>query len=207
MASIASATGWLRATCSKTKAFLRDRRGVAAVEFAFIAPVLLSLYFVTMEVAQAIESNKKVSRAASMVADLVTQQSKLPRADIEAILQIGNAIIYPYNRSNPSIEVTAIEVTNENTPKVLVRWSRKLSNNSFSAGLAKDTPVTIPDSLKIKGTFLVRVTAELDYRPVVTWAASEKASLGLAAAFDKIPMKETYYLRPRMGSKIECENC
>ncbi|MGD9812637.1 MAG: TadE/TadG family type IV pilus assembly protein, partial [Sphingobium sp.] len=31
---------------------LSDRRAAAAVEFAFIAPVLLSLYFVTMEVSQ-----------------------------------------------------------------------------------------------------------------------------------------------------------
>ena len=38
----------------------RDRRGVAAVEFAFIAPILLTLYLVTMEVAQGIETNKKV---------------------------------------------------------------------------------------------------------------------------------------------------
>jgi Flp pilus assembly protein TadG len=35
-----------------------DRRGVAAVEFALVAPLLLCMYFVTMEVAQGIEANK-----------------------------------------------------------------------------------------------------------------------------------------------------
>ena len=51
-----------------------DRRGVAAIEFALVVPLLLCMYFVTMEVSQAIETNKKVSRVGSMVADLVTQQ-------------------------------------------------------------------------------------------------------------------------------------
>ena len=50
---------------------ISDKRGVAAVEFAFIAPLLLCMYFVTMEVGQAIETNKKVGRVGSMVADLI----------------------------------------------------------------------------------------------------------------------------------------
>ena len=56
-----------------------DRRGVAAVEFALIAPLLLSMYFVTMEVSQGIEANKKVGRVGSIVADLVTQQQRSRR--------------------------------------------------------------------------------------------------------------------------------
>ena len=33
----------------------RDRRGVAAVEFAFIAPIMLALFFGTVELTSAIE--------------------------------------------------------------------------------------------------------------------------------------------------------
>lgn len=207
MTSMTSLKRWLKGAHERALTLLTDRRGVAAVEFALIAPLLLSLYFVTMEVSQGIESNKKVSRAASMVADLITQRSALERADVQSIMQIGNAILYPYNRTAPTIEVTAIWITDENAPKAKVEWSRKMANNAFVAGPAKGTLVTIPDSLKIRGTFLVRVTAQLDYRPVVTWAASEKTSLGLAAAFDRIPMHETYYLRPRMSNTISCSSC
>ena len=59
------------------------------------------MYFVTMEVSQAIETNKKVSRVASMVADLVTQQQTTSMAELEAIMQIGQSLLTPYYRSKP----------------------------------------------------------------------------------------------------------
>jgi Flp pilus assembly protein TadG len=189
------------------RALVADRRGVAALEFALIAPLLLSMYFVTMEVAQGIEANKKVGRIASMTADLVTQQQTMSKAELEAIMTIGASIVQPYNRSKPSIVVTAIEITNEDTPQVKVFWSRKLVNGLFSIDAVKGTATSVPPALKVKGSFLVRVDAMLAYEPVITWAAQSKQPLGLTAAFDGISMKETYYLRPRMTQSISCTDC
>lgn len=187
--------------------FARDARGVAALEFALIVPLLLMLYFVTMEVAQAIEVNKKVGRAGSMVADLVTQQQEMSKTELESIMRIGEATLQPYNRSQIDIEITAIEVTNDATPKIQVVWSRKLVNGTFSAGAAKGTAADIPPKLTIKGSFLIRARSSLGYKPVISWVASDKATLGLTAAFDSIPMAETYYLRPRMSTTIPCLDC
>ena len=186
---------------------LSDRRGVAALEFALIVPLLMAMYFVTMEVSQAIEVNKKVSRVGDMVADLVTQQQEIRKSELEAIMRIGEATIQPYNRSAPSITITAIEVTDETTPKVQVVWSRKLVDGVFSQDEVPGTAATIPAALKIKGSFLVRAVASLNYTPVITWAAADKPALGLTAAFDSISMKETYFLRPRMSTTIPCPDC
>lgn len=192
----------------KARFMLRDRKGVAALEFALIVPLLLALYLVTMEVAQAIEVSKKVGRIGSMTADLVTQMPEMNKSEIEGIMRIGEATLQPYNRSKPSIVITALQVTDDTTPKVEVVWSRKLVNGDFSTGLAKGTLVTdLPPALKIKDTFIVRAESSLAYRPVITWAASSKDTLGLAAAFDGISMKETYYLRPRRSTSIPCTDC
>ncbi|MEW9807279.1 TadE/TadG family type IV pilus assembly protein [Mesorhizobium marinum] len=198
---------WAAGILDHARRLRRDRRGVAALEFALIVPLLLMLYFVTMEVAQAIEANKKVGRVGSMVADLVTQQQTMSKTELEGIMRIGEATLQPYNRSAPNIEITAIEVTDEATPKIQVVWSRKLVNGSFSAGKTVGTPVVIPPALRIKGSFLVRADATLAYQPVITWAASAKSTLGLASAFDSIAMSETYYLRPRMSMTIPCSDC
>lgn len=191
----------------RARDILRDRRGVAAVEFAFIAPILLSLYFVSMEVSQGIEANKKVGRIGSMVADLVTQQQQVTKAELEAIMEIGGAILQPYNRTKPEVIVTAIKISDEEVPKVKVAWSRKMASGVYSEPFTKGTDVEIPEKLKIRNTFLIRVSGKLDYRPVITWSADQKTSLGLAAAFDNIQMMETYYLRPRMSTEIPCTGC
>jgi Flp pilus assembly protein TadG len=172
-----------------------------------MAPLLLSMYFVTMEVAQAIETNKKVGRVSSMVADLVTQQLSITKSELEAIMSIGESTIQPYDRSKPSIIITGIEITDESTPQIKVAWSRKLVNGSFSVASAAGTAATVPAALNVKGSFLVRVETELAYTPVITWAADSKKTLGLTAAFDGIGMRETYHLRPRMSKSIDCADC
>jgi Flp pilus assembly protein TadG len=191
----------------KARRFVRDRTGVAALEFALVVPLLLALYFVTMEVAQAIETNKKVGRVGSMIGDLVAQQQEMNKSELEGIMSIGEATLQPYNRSDADITITAIEVTNDATPKVQVVWSRKLVGGTFSAGEPKETAVVIPPALRVKGSFLIRAESKLAYEPIILWAASAKTTLGLAAAFDGIPMAETYYLRPRMSTTIPCTDC
>jgi Flp pilus assembly protein TadG len=205
MAEMTKQPGLLARLRSGISRLASDKRGVAALEFALIAPLLLSMYFVTMEVGQGIETNKKVGRTASMIADLVTQQQSTTTADLDAILKIGNALIEPYNRSKPTIVITAIEVTSNS--KVQVAWSRKMTKGAFLADAKPGTATTVPVKLKIAGTFLIRVEAKLDYYPVITWTAGAKGTLGLTAAFDEINMSETYYLRPRMTQSIACSNC
>ena len=187
--------------------FAGNRRGVAAIEFALIAPLLLAMYFVTMHIAPAIDSNKKVGRAASMIADLVTQQQSISSTEVEAIMAIGEATLRPYSRTNLKVIITAIEITDEDTPQVKVVWSRQMINGAFSRDAAKGEITTVPATLKVRNSFLVRVQSELDYRPMITWTAEQKAATGLLAAFDNIEMKEVYYLRPRMSSSIECSTC
>jgi Flp pilus assembly protein TadG len=192
---------------ARARSFVAARGGVAAIEFAFIAPILLSLYFVTMEVSQAIEVNKKVGRVGSMVADLLTQQQSINKAEVDAILKIGESIMQPYNRSKSKITITAIQITDENSPKVKVVWSRKLDNGAYGQAAAPNSTTTVPDKLKIRDTFLIRVESDLSYKPVITWAADQKKVLGLAAAFDGISMGERYYLRPRMSETVPCSDC
>ncbi|MEZ2328152.1 TadE/TadG family type IV pilus assembly protein [Mesorhizobium sp. RCC_202] len=197
----------ISAIAAKVERFGRDRRGVAAIEFAFIVPVLLVMYFITMEASQAIETSKKVSRIGSMVADLVTQQQTVVKADLEAMMKIGTSTLQPYNRSSPTIIITGIQITDETSPRVLVAWSRKLVGTTYSADAAANTITTVPATLRIRNTFLVRVESDLGYKPMITWSASNAQTLGLTSVFNNISMSETYYLRPRRSPTIPCNDC
>lgn len=184
-----------------------NRRGVAAIEFAFIAPLLLTMYFVTMEIAPAIDTSKKVGRSASMIADLITQSQALTKNDIEAIMRIGDATLQPYTRTDLTVTITAIEITDEDVPTAKVFWSHKMKDGAFSKPFVVGEETTVPPALKVRNSFLIRVKSELEYEPMITWTPDEKKTTGLLAAFDKISMGDTYFLRPRMSSKVSCTGC
>ena len=142
-----------------------------------------------------------------MVADLVTQQSSVDDTALQAIMNIGASTLQPYNRSVPKIIITEISIGNETVPKATVVWSRQTNAGVYGIGAKAGDTTTIPDSLKIPGTFLIRVESDLNYKPMITWAADRKQVMGLSAAFDSISMSETYYLRARMSPSVDCPSC
>ncbi|MBN9241335.1 MAG: pilus assembly protein [Mesorhizobium sp.] len=187
----------------KAARLLRDRRGVAAIEFAFIAPILLILYFLTMEASQAIETSKKVNRMSSMIGDLIAQQSAVDSCSLPAILQAANTTLLPYNRSSPKVIVTGIQITTDTPPIATVAWSYQVSGGQYGAGPEKagDT-TTMPSAIKTGGAFLIRVQSSLPYRPVIAWAAGDEKTLGLTSAFDNITMGATFYFSPRLTTTV-----
>ncbi len=189
--------------------FLRDRRGVAALEFALVAPLLFAFYFLTLEFSQGIHTSKKLSRAASMIGDLAAQQPSITPSEADAIMKIGGAIMKPYNRSEPTITLTAIEVTDEDTPQAKIAWSRELKDGSTGPGLPKDSNTTIPQELMKKGAFYIRATTSLGYKPIISHSSTGQKTLGITAmaGLDNLQMSERYYLRPRMSSSIPCSDC
>lgn len=195
----------LQTLCIKWARFIRDRRGVAAVEFAFLAPILLIMYFLSMEASQAIEANKKVSRLGSMVADLVAQSpGGIDKAGIQSIMDIGQTTLLPYNRSKPTITVTGVQI-NANS-QVSIQWSRKVENGVFGPGLASTTIIAIPPALIIPNTFLVKVDSDLDYKPMIAWDTPSQG-LGFLNTFAVIKMSESYLLRPRTVATLACSDC
>lgn len=189
----------------RLKSLVQDRRGAAAIEFAFVAPILLVLYMMTMEISQAIDTNKKIGRAASLTADLVTQEQDIIKSEIDAIMTLGDALMAPYNRSRPEIEIDAISIDAAN--KATIAWSRKYVNGVASNNTAKGTTVNdVPAQLKIPSTFLVRSRAKLSYSPMVAWFYSDQAGSWYTKS-SSINMGEEYYLRPRITSSVSCADC
>jgi Flp pilus assembly protein TadG len=186
------------------KAFARDPRGAAAVEFAFIVPVLITLYLGSMEVSQALDVNKRVNRTASMVADLVTQQESVDKAQLLSIMKIGDATLQPYDRDSPDITIVAIQVDSSDSPKAQVAWSLEHHGNTVSTPFSAGSVISLPANLKTAGAFVVKVTTALNYIPITAWAIKNTSSNGSIVT---IPMSETYYLRPRLTSTITCTDC
>ncbi len=187
--------------------FARDRRGVAAVEFAIVVPLMLALYFLTMEVSQAIDSSRKVGRIASQIADLVAQQEVTSPGELDAIMKISQPLLQPYTRSEADITVTAIRVTDDNVPTARVVWSRKYADGDYAPALPEGAVVAIPRKLMARGSFLIRSEVDLQYWPILAWSAEGMEMLGVADTFFPMEMGERYYLQPRQTRAIACAAC
>ena len=70
-----------------------DRRGVSAVEFALIAPLMIAFYFGLAEFCQGYMSQKRLAHSASAIADLVAQTDVVTKDETDDILAIGATIM------------------------------------------------------------------------------------------------------------------
>jgi len=65
---------------------LRDEKGIAAIEFAFVAPIMIAMYFGMAEVAAAISVDRQISHSANVAGDLTTQSEKVSLAEMTEIM-------------------------------------------------------------------------------------------------------------------------
>ncbi len=64
---------------------LRDERGVSAVEFAMLLPLMITLYLGGVEVSQGIAVDRKVTLVARSLGDLVAQSTTVTNSDMTNI--------------------------------------------------------------------------------------------------------------------------
>lgn len=176
--------------------FARAKRGVAAVEFAFVAPIMIVLFIGTLELSNSISTSRKLSRLSSTLADLITQGQRLTTSDVDAIMDVSSKIMYPYEDQVKMI-ITGIQISN-NQAKVV--WSRARNATAYSVGQS----YTVPTKIRTNDTFLVAAKVSTTYKPTVGWVHF-KAPTGITFTSDPIEMNEEIFLRPRVGSDVKLQ--
>ncbi|MDO9417851.1 TadE/TadG family type IV pilus assembly protein [Pararhizobium sp.] len=178
------------------KRFAADQRGVGAVEFAIIAPVLLMVYIGSFEISTGFSVARKVARASSAVADLVTQGSQTTKEELDTMDDVARSIISPYDASQMKLKITGIKVIVGGA--ATVAWSR---DETGSTPYTKNSPTTVPAELVSVGGFVVRTELVVPHQLLLF-------APGLAPSSAKtINLSKTYYYRQRIGDDIACSNC
>jgi hypothetical protein len=98
------------------RAFLADARGLAAIELAPILPFAAMLMSLVVFGGQAYWVQRKVTLAATTVANIFAQAnntntSTITAAELAQILAYPNLILYPYSPTGVEVEVSQLLVT------------------------------------------------------------------------------------------------
>jgi Flp pilus assembly protein TadG len=166
-------------------AFVRDRRGVSAVEFALLLPLMVTLYFGSVQLSQGIGIYGKVSTISSTVANLATQFSTIANADMSNMLAASSAIIAPY--STTILAVTVSGITIDKNGKATIAWSDTVGGTARSVGQV----VVLSTALAVPNTFLVWGECQYAYTPPIG-----------AAVMGTITLKDKIFMSPRISNTI-----
>lgn len=98
--------------------------GVAAVEFALVLPVMLTLFWGLSEVTLAVNIDRKLTLTSRSIADLSSRVSLLSTSDLATIFSASSAVMRPYDSSSTQMVVTSVLVTvSGSTYTGTVDWS------------------------------------------------------------------------------------
>jgi Flp pilus assembly protein TadG len=173
-----------------------DLSGVGGVEFALIAPLLLTLYITSFELTIGLSVSKRVTRTASTIADLLTQSSTVTPSDLQQMVNVTNGIFTPYSPKNLSLKITGVTLDSSSNPTVAWSWAQN-GSRPYSNGSA----VNVPTDMRSPSTFLVRAEVSVTHQLLMFMPGLMPASL------QTITLRREFYYRQRVGSTITCDGC
>ena len=118
-------TGVLRrlADMVRLRGFWGDRKGVSAVEFALVAPILICAYLGLAELTLGMMASRRASHLAATIGDLAAQSDSLTSANITDIWAIGTSILQPFSAgANLKMRLTSVLMGSDG--KAVVQWSQ-----------------------------------------------------------------------------------
>jgi Flp pilus assembly protein TadG len=167
------------------RGFLCDKRGIAAVEFAFILPLMLVLFFGTVEFSQGVAVDRKVTIMARTLADLTSQNTSVTTTQLNNFFKASKAIMTPYDDSPLNSTVSELYV-DPSSLAARVQWSVGAAPRTVGS------TVTIPSQLQIGGTYLIYSEITYQYVPTV----------GYVMAKSGINLHDVAYTRPRQSTCV-----
>ena len=162
----------------------RDERGVSAIEFAMVLPVMLTIYLGAVEISQGVAADRKVTLVARTVADLASQaKTALGTQDMQNILNASAQVIVPYDASK--LKVTLSEVYIDGNSNASIKWSCTLNGTKESGAVTPPAALVAPD------IYLIWSEVSYAYTPAVGYVLTGTLNLS-----------DRMYMRPRLSISV-----
>ncbi|MCI4645721.1 MAG: hypothetical protein MRY64_13155 [Hyphomonadaceae bacterium] len=161
--------------------------GIAAVEFAFIAPLLVVMMLVLVELTLRYQGVEKFHRYSSQAGDLASRSVALTSSDIHAIHASAGKMMHQVSVGDGmTLTVTSIGFDSTGTPKIL--WQR--TEPESEAHL----PINLADAVALgyPGDTVIRTDTRFIF----------SSAISTAFGLEDIELKRKMYFRPRSSRVI-----
>lgn len=163
-----------------------DTRGVALIEFAITAPLLLLLYLGGYAALDALTCNRRVTLAARSVADLTSRYSGVSTSDLATIMGSTAQVMWPYDTSTGfGVRVSEVQVTSSSAATVV--WSQGQNAIALTAG----TSIVIPKNLATPGSYMILGEVSYAYNSPVSFRG-----------FGSLALQQAIFMVPRISTSV-----
>lgn len=164
--------------------FVADSRALAATEFAVIVPLMLVMFFGTVEFSSAVAIDRKVTLMARTLSDLTSQSISVGDTDMTNFFAASTGVMTPYPTTTVSATISELYV-DPSTLQAHVQWSKG------SVPRTEKSLVTIPTTLAVGGTYLIFSEVSYTYTPTIGYVLKNAVTLSDVA-----------YTRPRQSTCV-----
>jgi len=172
---------------------LKDRNGLAATEFAMIVPMMLVMFFGTIEFSSAVAIDRKITIMARTVADLTSQGASVNDTDLTNFFAASLAIMTPYDKTPTNATVSELYV-DPASGDVRVQWSKGSAPRSVGSVVTAIVPASLisrdPNTNAILPNQYL-IFSEVNYLYVPT--------IGYVMVKTGVTMSDVAYTRPRQS--------
>lgn len=173
---------------SQIKSYGHDERGVSALEFAIIFPILFSMLMAIYDLGQGIVVNQKTVAASQIIADLISRNEVVDTTLISDVINAGELALGPYPTTPFGYDVVSVEFNEDGDPLIL--W--RVTDNMVENEAAVDSTV----GLGAEGEGVIVVSVVYSYIPFFS-----------KFVIDEFDMTEVAFLRGRKSATIICTDC
>ncbi len=165
-----------------------DRRGIAATEFALIAPALIFLVMGVFEMSFRFRAAEEATRYVHQVADLVSRETALTSDSIEGLYDASIHMMRPLDTTeNLDLDVSSVGFEGDDAEPTIL-WRRV-------AGTAVTFDLQDAEGMGVEDESVIRVGVRYNYQSVL----SELFGGGA------MTIEKSAYARPRIERKVRID--
>ena len=151
----------------RASSFVCEEKGVAILEFALIVPVLLLIYFGTVEITSVMRNVRKVDILSRTIGDTLSQRTMATADEVNDVFQVGPIVLAPFDGNGVQMTVSAVGVLGDAETGPLQVCSSVANGNAKPRSTGTATDLLVPAGYQTSGMRYVLAEVSISYTPMI----------------------------------------